>query len=143
MRKVFRGLAIALVAIVVAQFFFAAVGGFSTAPREDAYRPHHVLGYVIFVLPLVMMIVAALARMPRRLMGLLALVAGLVAVQVLIANAAKALGEPGDNTTGGPLLFGLHAVNGLVILATTLIIVRQTPTLAKSTTEPARDEPAH
>ncbi len=134
MRKTFGGLSILLVVIVVAQFFFAAVGGFSTAPREESYRPHHALGYVIFVLPLLMMAVAALARLPRRFFGLLALVAGLTTLQVLIANAAKAMDDSGDARTGGPLLFRLHAINGLVILGTTLVIVWQMRTLASGQT---------
>jgi Family of unknown function (DUF6220) len=137
MRKAFAGLATLLVLVVIAQFFFAAVGAFSTAPREESYGPHHALGYVIFVLPVVMTIVAALARMPGRLIWMPALVAGLTAVQVLIAELAKAFGDTGGSTTAGPLISGLHAVNGLAILATAGMIVRQARTLSKSTAEPS------
>jgi hypothetical protein len=133
-RKAFAGLAILLMLIVVAQFFFAASGAFSTGPREEAFRAHHALGYVIFLLPVVMTIVAALARIPWRVIGMTALIAGLTTVQVLIAVLAKAIGEA---TTGGQLIFGLHALNGLAILVVAGMIVRQARALARSAV-PAR-----
>ena len=123
MRKAFAGLAILLMLTVMAEFYFAARGGFSTAPRAQSYRPHHALGYVIFLLPLLMAVVAAVARMPRRLAGLSVLVAGLTAVQVLIAKVAHALGD-----TAGPLVFGLHAVGALALAAVTWVIVRRSVT---------------
>ncbi len=129
MRKAFAGLAILLMLAVVAQFFLAASGAFSTAPKDESFRPHLALGYVIFFLPVVMTVVAALARMRKLLVGLSALVAGLTAVQVLIAVIAEAFG---DSTTVGQLVFGLHAVNGLVIMAVVATIVRQTRALSRS-----------
>lgn len=120
MRKAFAGLATLLVLIVVAQFFFAASGSFSTAPHEESFRPHHALGYVIFLVPIVMIAVAALGRLPGRLIGLCALIAGLVTVQVLIAAFARSFG-----TTAGDYVFGLHAVNGLAILAVAGTIARR------------------
>lgn len=126
MRKAFSALAILLMSVVVAEFFFAASGAFSTGPGGEAYRPHHVLGYVIFLLPVVMMIIGAAARLPRRLIGMAALVAGLTGVQVVIAKLARALGDP-----AGPLIFGLHAVNGIVMVAVVAMIVRQARALSK------------
>jgi hypothetical protein len=116
MRKTFTGLATLLLLIVVAQFFFAASGAFSTAPDEEAYRPHHALGYVIFLVPVLMAVVAALARMPGRLIWISALIAGLTSVQVVIAELAGSFGA---------LFFGLHAVNGLAIFAVTAVIAWQ------------------
>ncbi|MBG0564397.1 DUF6220 domain-containing protein [Actinoplanes aureus] len=118
MRKVFTGLAVLLLLVIVAEFFFAAAGAFSA----DSYRPHHLLGYVSFLLPIAMIIVAVPARIPGRLIGLAALVAGLVSVQVLIAVLAAGIG---DGTTAGSLVFGLHAVNALVILAVAGLIVER------------------
>jgi Family of unknown function (DUF6220) len=126
MRRAFTGLAILLAVVVLAQFFFAATGAFSSAPNEESFQPHRALGYVVFLVPVVMTIVAALARLPRRLVGWSALVAALVVVQVLIAKLAEALGDTGGSTAAGPLVFGVHAVNGLVILALTGMIVRAT-----------------
>ena len=137
MRKAFAGLAILLMLVVVAQFFLAASGAFSTAPNDESFRPHRALGYVIFLLPVVMTIVAALARMPGRLIGMTALVAGLTVVQVVIAVLARAFGDTGDSATVGQLIFGLHAVNGLVILAVVGMIVRQARALSRSAA-PAR-----
>ncbi|RZU75473.1 hypothetical protein EV384_4016 [Micromonospora kangleipakensis] len=131
MRKVFVGLATLLVLVVVAQFYFAGSGAFSTAPNDESFRPHRALGYVIFLLPVLMAIVAALARMPGRLVGMAGLVAGLTVVQVVIAQLAKAFGD-GDSATVGQLVFGLHAVNGLVIMAVVGMIVRQARALPRS-----------
>ncbi|PZG24280.1 hypothetical protein C1I95_00875 [Micromonospora craterilacus] len=130
MRRAFAGLAILLLLVVVAEFFFAASGAFGTGPDRDAYRPHHALGYVIFLLPVVMAIVAALARLPGRLIGMAALVAGLTGVQVAIAKLARAVGDTGDRVGVGELLFGLHAVNGLAIVAVVWMIVRQARALS-------------
>jgi hypothetical protein len=137
MRKALAGLAILLMLVVVAQFFLAASGAFSTAPNDESFRPHRALGYVIFLVPVVMTIVAALARMPGRLIGMAALVAGLTVVQVVIAVLARAFGDTGDRTTVGQFIFGLHAVNGLVILAVVGMIVRQARALSRSAA-PAR-----
>jgi hypothetical protein len=136
MRKAFAGLAILLMLTVLAEFYFAARGGFSTAPREESYRPHHALGYVIFLLPWLMAFVAALARLPRRLVWLSVLVAGLTSVQVLIAKVAGGVGG-----SAGPGIFGFHAVTGLAIPAVAGLIVRQALPLARSTAGQA--DPIH
>lgn len=120
MRKAFAGLATLLLLVVVAQFYFAASGGFSTGPDRAAYRPHHALGYVIFLLPMAMAVVAALARMPRRLTWLAVLVTGLATVEVVIAKVAMA-----SSSAVGGLVFGLHAVCGIALLAATWTIFRQ------------------
>jgi hypothetical protein len=77
MRKVLAGLAALLMLAVVVQVFLAAGGAFDTAPKDEAFRPHRVLGYVILLLAMVLTVVAALVRMPGRLIGLCGLVAGL------------------------------------------------------------------
>jgi hypothetical protein len=128
LRKAFTALATLLLLVVIAEFYFAASGAFGAASGNDSFRPHHALGYVIFLLPLVMAIVAALARMPGRLIGLTALVAGLTGVQVLIAKVAMAIG---DGSTAGQLVFGLHAVNGLALLAVVGMVFRQAWALSK------------
>jgi Kef-type K+ transport system membrane component KefB len=126
--------------MVVAQFFLAASGAFDTAPNDESFRPHRALGYVILLLPVVMTIVAALARMPGRLIGMTALVAGLTVVQVVIAVLARAFNDTGDtSTTAGQLVFGLHAVNGLIILAVAGTVARRARALSRSA---AADRPA-
>jgi hypothetical protein len=56
---------------------------------------------------------------------------------------AKALGNTDGSTTAGSLIFGLHAVNGLAILAVAGVIVRQARTLSRSTTEASVAQPAN
>jgi hypothetical protein len=133
MRRAFAGLATLLLVAVVAQFFLAASGAFNTAPNDESFAAHRVLGYVIFVFAVLMTLVAALSRMPRRLIGMSGLVAGLTVVQVLIAVLARAFNDTGDtSTTAGQLIFGLHAVNGLAIMAVVGSIARQARGLSKS-----------
>jgi hypothetical protein len=133
LRKLFVGLAALLMLVVVAQFYLAASGAFSTAPHDESFRPHRALGYVIFLLPVLMAIVAALARMPGRLIGMTGLVAGLAVVQVVIAVLARAFNGTGDtSTTAGQLIFGLHALNGLAVLAAAGNVARQARALSRS-----------
>ncbi|GAA3774752.1 hypothetical protein GCM10022225_73140 [Plantactinospora mayteni] len=118
MRRVFAGLATLLVLVIVVQFFLAASAAFDTAPKDESFQPHRSLGYVIFLFAVVLTIVAALARMPGRLIGMTGLVAGLTVGQVVIRELAKAFDGTGDtSTTAGQVVFGLHAVNALIILA--------------------------
>jgi hypothetical protein len=116
-RKVFAGLAIVLVLAVVAQFYFAATGAFDTAPKDESFQAHRALGFGIVLFAVLLTIVAALARMPGRIIGMTGLIAGLGVGQGLIAALANAFDDTGDtSTTAGQLVFGLHAINGLVIL---------------------------
>ena len=136
MRRVFVLLATLLVLVVVVQFFLAASGAFNTAPNDESFRSHRGLGYVIFLIPVLMAIVGALGRLPGRLIGLTAAIAGLTMVQVLIAVLAKAFNDTGGtSTTAGQLVFGLHAVNGLIIMAVAGIVLRRARTLATATSD--------
>lgn len=130
MRKAFTGLAALLMLAVVAQFFLAASGAFDTAPNDESFQLHRVLGYGIVLFAVLVTIVAAIARMPGRLIGLTGLVAGLAVVQGLIRAVANAFG---DTATAGQLVFGLHAVNGLVIVAVLGMIVARARASSRST----------
>jgi Family of unknown function (DUF6220) len=133
LRKVFAGLAALLVLAVVAQFYLAASGAFDTAPKDESFQMHRLLGRGIIPFALVLTIIAALARMPGRLIGMTGLVAGLAALQAVIAVLAKAFDDTGDtSTTAGKLVFGLHAVNGLVIMAVAGTIARHARALSRS-----------
>src|SRR4051794_19614216 len=98
-RRVFALLASLLVLMVVAQFFLAAIGAFDTAPNDESFQPHRALGYGIVLFAILVTIVAALARMPGRLIGMTGLVAGLGVGQGLIAAVATAFNDPGDTST--------------------------------------------
>ena len=132
MRKVFGALAALLMLAVVVQFLLAGSGAFAGGPKDESFGSHRALGYGILLFAVVLTAVAALARLPGRLIGMTGLVAGLVLVQGLIRAIAGSFGETGDSaSTAGELVFGLHAVNGLVILAVVGMIVRQARELSR------------
>ena len=133
MRRVFALLATLLVLAVVAQFFLAASGAFDTAPNDESFQTHRALGYGIVLIAILLTIVAALARIPGRLTGMTALVAGLGVGQGLIRAIAAAFNDTGDtSTTAGKLVFGLHAINGLIILAVAATVARRARALSRS-----------
>ncbi|HEU4348324.1 MAG TPA: DUF6220 domain-containing protein [Actinoplanes sp.] len=133
LRRVFAVLATLLVLVVVAQFFLAASGAFDTAPRDESFQTHRALGYGIVLYAILLTIVAALARMPGRLTGMTGLVAGLGVGQSLIGAIATAFNDTGDtSTTAGQLVFGLHAINGLIILAVAGTVARRARALSRS-----------
>ena len=116
MRRVFVALATVMMVAIVAQFFLAAMSAFDTAPKEESFELHRALGYGILLLAVVLTLLAALARMPGRLIGMTGLAGGLVLLQAVIATIANALADPaGASSTAGKLVFGLHAVNALII----------------------------
>lgn len=142
MRRVFGLLAALLVLVVVAQFFLAASGAFDTAHNDESFQPHRALGYGIVLFAVLLTIVAALAQMPGRLIGMTGLVAGLGAGQALIRVIADAFNGAGDtSTTAGKLVFGLHAVNALAILAVTGTIARRALALSRPATADRPAEP--
>ena len=117
---------------VVAQFYLAASGAFDPAPAEESFGTHRALGYGIVFFAVLLTIVAPLARMPRRLIGMTALVAGLGVVQALIRVLADAVDDGGDTSTdAGQLVFGLHAINGLIMLALAVVVAWQAVALAR------------
>jgi len=126
MRKAFVGLAALLMLAVLVQIFLAGSGAFDTAPNDEAFGLHRTLGYATVLLTAVMALVAALARLPGRLIGMSGLVTGLGILQPVISMIAKAFGDPGDTTTtAGQLVFGLHAVNGLIMVYLARLILQQ------------------
>jgi len=133
MRRVFAVLATLLALAIVAQFFLAASGAFDSAPNDESFRTHRALGYGLVVLAILLTVVAALARMPGRLIGMTGLVAGLGAAQGVIRAVAAAFNDTGDTaTTAGTLVFGLHAVNGLIMLAVAGTVARRARVLSTS-----------
>lgn len=133
MRRVYLALVGLMVLAVVLQFYFAAVGAFAKPQDDDSFALHLMDGMMILpVLALLATLVAALARAPGRLIGLTALPLGLIVLQVLITEVGKSLGaSTEDNTTPAALaLLGLHAVNGLAIMAVVGITMRAARTFA-------------
>lgn len=152
MRRVFQVVSVLLLVDVVIQFYFAAFGVF-TAPVNDAQFIMHVMNGRI-VLPLLCLLViaaAALARAPGRLIGFSAIPLGLLVLQtVLFLIAGLAGASPEKTNLAGQLILGLHAVNGLAILAVTTMLVHKAsrfvagrvPVAATPDAPTTRQEPA-
>jgi hypothetical protein len=134
MRKVFLVLAGLMLFTTAALLFFAGVGAFDSAPRTEAFEPHRLLGRGLFVVSVLAIVVAALARLPGRLIGLTALITGLVFLQSLIAVLSRAFED--QSTATGALVFGLHAVNGLVTMGVARVVFARARNLT-SAPEPA------
>jgi hypothetical protein len=134
MRKVFLVLAGLMLFATVALLFFAGVGAFDSAPRTESFEPHRMLGRALFVVSLLAIVAAALARLPGRLIGLTALITGLVFLQSLIAIVSRAFED--QSTATAALVFGLHAVNGLVTMGVARVVFARARALT-SDREPA------
>ena len=72
---------------------------------------------VIPLLSILATVAAAVARAPGRAIGLAIAPLGLVVVQVLIIAVGKALSDGDDTTPAALVIYGLHAINGLAIMA--------------------------
>lgn len=126
MRKVYLGLCALLLAAMVAQFYFAAVGAFARPQRDDSFALHDATGMMIIpVLSLLAIIAAALARAPGRQIGLTAAPLGLVVVQVLIVVLGRALGDGDQTTPAGLAILGLHAINGMATIGVSAVLFRR------------------
>jgi hypothetical protein len=128
MRRVYFALSILLLAAVVAQFYFAAVGAFAKPRDDSSFALHSLTGMMILpALSVLATVAAALARAPGRLIALSILPFGLVVVQVLIIVLGNAIGgATEDRTTPVALaILGLHAINGLAIMGVSGQVVRQ------------------
>jgi hypothetical protein len=141
MRKVYVGLSALLLLAVLAQFYFAAVGAFTKPQKDDSYALHDLTGMMIIpLISLLATVAAAVARAPGRLIGLTILPLGLVIVQVLIVALGRAVsGGTEDSTTpAGLAILGLHAINGLAIMAVAGLVLRRARLLAATAraTEP-------
>jgi hypothetical protein len=90
----------------------------------------------------VLAVVGAAARVPGRILGMTGLIAALGVGQGLIAAVAGALGDTADtSTTAGRMVFGLHAVNGLIIMGVAETVARQARALAGKPAVVARQAP--
>jgi hypothetical protein len=95
---------IILVAVIV-QFFLAGMGVFAGASN---FQVHAMVGYSIFFVMLIGLLVALIARLPLRIIGLVALLPVLVLLQSVFIEFWH---------TGLAVLAALHVVNGLAIFS--------------------------
>jgi hypothetical protein len=126
-RRIYVALAGLMLLAVLAQFYFAAVGAFDKPQDDESFALHLVIGMMIIpVVSLLATLVAALARAPGRLIGLTVAPVGLIILQVLITELGENLGgSTDDHTTPVALAFlGLHAINGMFIMAVSGMVMR-------------------
>lgn len=120
MRVVYVGLAAALVLFVVTQFFLAGFSVLDPEPVVESFETHRVAGHLTVLVVILVTIAAAVARAPGRLIGLTALVCGLVLLQLVFGTLTA--GETPD--FGGRFIFALHAVNAAAILLGSIHVLR-------------------
>ena len=121
MVTVFRTVAIVTVVVVVVQFFLAGLGAFDAvhsgvaADDTSAYDPHKMVGYLVALLSLVLLVLAIVARLGGRLIGMTATLLVLAGpIQPLLAGAGA---------DSGAFWGALHALVGALILGLTANLI--------------------
>jgi hypothetical protein len=144
MRRVFVVVAIMLMVAEVVQFYFAAFGVFQHPAPEDAFLLHQMNGRIVLpALCLLVILAAALARAPGRLIGFSAIPLGLLVLQIVLFLLAGLTGTTETRTNlAGTAILGLHAVNGLCILGVTIVLVRRASRFASAGVRPSVTAPA-
>jgi hypothetical protein len=144
MRRALVGCAVAQIVVVILQFYLSTFGAFQmprpTGSEAAAIGLHAANG--LFVIPAVSLaatVVAALAKVPGRLIALCAAPLMLSAVQMLVVFPLAGLaGATADDTPLASLfVYGLHALVGLGQLWAVIVGYRA---VRKHTTAPA-DQP--
>ena len=126
LRAIFAFTSWAFLAMVVLQVFFAGVGLFGAGDMTT----HVGFGYLVVLVPLLVLITAALAQAGRRLIGLAAALLLITFLQPTLAYAREA----------APYIAALHPVNALAIAGLGLVIALRATALARSAAHP--EEPA-
>jgi hypothetical protein len=129
-----------LLLAVIAQFYFAGVGIFTfpgspkdEVPKEE-FALHSVNGlFIIPLLALLAVIVAALARAPGRLIAQTSALIVLPWMQIVIFAVNHAIfGEIVDAHPGARWFVSLHVINALLIMSISIIVLRKSVDLARS-----------
>ena len=124
LQKVYLGVAWLLVTGVVIQFLLVGLALFA----GYGFGPHIEFGFFFLgVTPIVLLILAFLAGLPRRMIGLSALILVLVIVQVSIPGLRSML----------PIVAALHPINALLVLWLSARLAQQARTYTHTATAPA------
>lgn len=99
------------VVCAVVQVFLAGLGVFDD---PKAFLTHRDFGYVFGWLPLVILVLALIGRMPRRITGLSVLILVLFSLQSVFVGLRPTM----------PAVAALHPLNGFAILAVASITTR-------------------
>jgi hypothetical protein len=103
MRRIYVVSAWLIFAVVIVQFFLAGLGVFA-----GNFQMHVALGYTILFLMLLVLVIALVARLPWRTVGLTTLLPVLVFLQSIFIEAWS---------NGLTYLAALYVVNGLAIFS--------------------------
>lgn len=105
MRWTYAASAWSIFLAVIVQFFLAGLGVFADA---RTFQIHAYVGYSLFFVMLIVLVVAFAARLPWRAIGLTAVLPALVFLQSVLIQVGR---------TGLPVVAALHPVNGLAIFS--------------------------
>ena len=112
MRTVYAGLAALFPLALLVQVFLAGLGVFD---GPEAFATHRDVGYMLSLVPILLVVIGLVARVPRRSTGMAALIFGLFMLQsVFVALRADA-----------PTIAALHPVNGFVITILAAVLARE------------------
>lgn len=109
--RIYAGWLTITVAALVLQLYLAGYGVFAFSGLKP-FDAHLVVGDLIGIASLIGIVLAVVARIPRRIVGLNALFVVLMIVQFVLAH------------TGVQALSALHVVNGVLIVAVTGFLTR-------------------
>ena len=126
-RYVYLGLAVAFVIGLVIQVFYAGMGVFGASDFEV----HVGLGWMLHLVPILILVAAALGRAGRRrILWAAALAATVFVVPILALMRADA-----------PALAALHPVGAVISFWLAIVVARDAASLRRADVEPA-PEPA-
>jgi Family of unknown function (DUF6220) len=111
-RRIHLVVAIAFVAGVVIQVFLAGLGVFDD---PATFETHASWGYLLEILPLVMLVLAAVGRLGRRQLIYAAALFGMFILQSVFVAVRGDL----------PMVAALHPVNGFAILLVGIVAARE------------------
>jgi len=118
--RMLQGLAWLIVAGLVAEFYLAGAALFGVTP---SFQLHRALGGILTIATVLLLVVALVVRLGRRLTGLVALLVALMIVQAALPSLQSIV----------PALAALHVVNAAVLLGLAGPIARgQQPVSRKS-----------
>jgi hypothetical protein len=145
MRTLFRWLTTVLFVAIVAQVALAAYGAFAAVHKaekttisqktiENGFNAHAALGYVIVLVMLALLIVAAAGRLGAIAVRFSAILVALGVLQAILGSASASV----------PALGPLHGINALAIYAVSALLAHRTWTEARASaaSEQASASPA-
>ena len=120
-RTAYAGLALVFPIGLLVQVFLAGLGVFD---GPEAFATHRDVGYTLSLVPVVLVVVGLVGRVPRRLTGLAAVIFVLFLLQSVL------IGLRGD----APAIAALHPVNGFLITILAVVLAREAWTLRPGAT---------